>query len=88
MENRSGHARCLQGCDGRKKTGALLVPTTVLALQHYETFRDRMESFGVRVEVLSRFRSPAEIKKPLLTLKRGCGRGGRHASPLTKRHPV
>jgi transcription-repair coupling factor (superfamily II helicase) len=39
---------------------AVLVPTTVLAQQHYATFSERLEAFPVRVEVLSRFRSPAE----------------------------
>lgn len=56
--------------DGKKQV-AVLVPTTVLALQHYETFRDRMQSFGVRVEVLSRFRSAAEIKKTLQDVEKG-----------------
>ncbi|GAB4324912.1 MAG: transcription-repair coupling factor [Dehalococcoidia bacterium] len=42
------------------KQVAMLVPTTVLAEQHGETFRERMAGFPVRVEVLSRFRSDAE----------------------------
>jgi transcription-repair coupling factor (superfamily II helicase) len=46
--------------DGRQV--ALLAPTTVLAFQHHETFRRRMAAFPVRVEMLSRFRSPAEQK--------------------------
>jgi transcription-repair coupling factor (superfamily II helicase) len=36
---------------------AMLVPTTVLAQQHYETFRQRLAAFPVEVEMLSRFRS-------------------------------
>ena len=44
--------------DGRQV--AVLVPTTVLAQQHFATFSDRLEAFPVRVESLSRFRSPAE----------------------------
>jgi transcription-repair coupling factor (superfamily II helicase) len=44
--------------DGRQV--AVLVPTTVLAQQHYATFSERLEAFPVKVEVLSRFRSPAE----------------------------
>ncbi|MEE8395647.1 MAG: transcription-repair coupling factor [bacterium] len=40
----------------------VLVPTTVLAQQHFETFRARFDGFGVRVEVLSRFLSPREQK--------------------------
>ncbi|MFH1646366.1 MAG: transcription-repair coupling factor, partial [Chloroflexota bacterium] len=42
------------------KQVAVLVPTTVLAQQHYATFAERLEAFPVRVEVLSRFRSAAE----------------------------
>ncbi len=47
--------------DGRQV--AVLVPTTVLAQQHFETFSERLEAFPVRVEVLSRFRSPAEQRE-------------------------
>jgi transcription-repair coupling factor (superfamily II helicase) len=39
---------------------AILVPTTVLAQQHFATFSERLEAFPVRVEVLSRFRTPAD----------------------------
>jgi transcription-repair coupling factor (superfamily II helicase) len=42
---------------------AVLTPTTVLAFQHYTTFRQRMSAFPVRVEMLSRFRTAAEQKK-------------------------
>ena len=42
---------------------AYLAPTTVLALQHFNTFRERMADFAVRVEMLSRFRTPAQQKK-------------------------
>jgi len=42
---------------------AILVPTTVLAEQHLNTFRDRMKAFPVTVEMLSRFRSPREQKR-------------------------
>ena len=42
------------------KQVAVLAPTTVLAQQHFETFRQRMLDYPVRVEMLSRFRSPAE----------------------------
>ena len=41
---------------------AMLVPTTVLAQQHFSTFRERMAPFPVRIEMLSRFRSPAKQK--------------------------
>jgi transcription-repair coupling factor (superfamily II helicase) len=42
------------------KQVAIVVPTTVLAQQHYETFGERLATFPVNVEMLSRFRSPAE----------------------------
>lgn len=48
-----------------------LVPTTVLAQQHYNTFLQRMKDFPVRVDLLSRFRSPKEIQKTLADLQRG-----------------
>src|SRR5208283_1086012 len=47
--------------DGRQV--AVLTPTTVLAFQHYNTFRQRMAAFPMRVEMLSRFRQPAEQKR-------------------------
>ena len=50
---------------------AVLVPTTVLAEQHLRTFGDRFADFPVRVEVLSRFRGPAEQKEILVALKEG-----------------
>jgi transcription-repair coupling factor (superfamily II helicase) len=49
--------------DGRQV--ALLAPTTVLAFQHFETFTQRMAPFPVRVEMISRFRSAAEIRQVL-----------------------
>jgi transcription-repair coupling factor (superfamily II helicase) len=45
------------------KQVAVLTPTTVLAYQHYETFRSRFAAFPVKVELLSRFRSPKEQKE-------------------------
>ncbi len=42
------------------KQVAVLVPTTVLAQQHYTTFSERLDAFPIKVEVLSRFRSPGE----------------------------
>jgi transcription-repair coupling factor (superfamily II helicase) len=42
------------------KQAAVLVPTTVLAQQHYETFSQRLAAFPVKVEMLSRFRTPRE----------------------------
>jgi transcription-repair coupling factor (superfamily II helicase) len=53
------------------KQAAVLVPTTVLAQQHFETFSERMAPFPVRVEVLSRFRSAAEQRDVLSRLAAG-----------------
>jgi len=50
---------------------AVLVPTTVLAQQHYQTFRERMADYPVRIEVLSRFRSRAEQRAVLRDLAAG-----------------
>ena len=50
---------------------AVLVPTTILAQQHYNTFSERMHSFPVNIEVLSRFRSSKEQKKTIHDLERG-----------------
>ena len=49
----------------------ILVPTTVLAQQHYATFSERLSPFPVRVEVLSRFRTPKEQKEVIEGLKDG-----------------
>lgn len=48
-----------------------LVPTTILAQQHYNTFVQRMKEFPVRVDLLCRFRTPAQQKKTLEDLRRG-----------------
>lgn len=53
------------------KQVAVLVPTTVLAQQHYETFTERMSAFPVRIAMLSRFKTPAEQKEILRGLKDG-----------------
>lgn len=53
------------------KQVAVLVPTTVLAQQHYETFRQRMAAFPVVVEMLSRFRLPREQSAILQRLAQG-----------------
>lgn len=56
--------------DGRKQV-AVLVPTTVLAMQHFENFVDRMRHFPINIAVLSRFRSPKEIKESLKGIAEG-----------------
>lgn len=53
------------------KQVAVLVPTTVLALQHYKTFANRLKNFPVRVDYLSRARSTAQTKKVLTDLQNG-----------------
>src|SRR6202012_821699 len=55
--------------DGRQ--AAILVPTTVLAQQHFNNFRERMADYPVRVELLSRFRSKREQKKVVQDLAAG-----------------
>ncbi len=48
-----------------------LVPTTILAQQHYNTFVQRMKEFPVRIDLMSRFRTPAQLKKTVTDLKKG-----------------
>ena len=54
-----------------QKQVAYLVPTTVLAQQQYESFKERMEKFPIRVDVLNRFRTPKEQKQILEKLEKG-----------------
>ncbi len=49
----------------------MLVPTTVLAQQHWNTFRERFADFPVRVEMVSRFRRPADVKQVLADFTAG-----------------
>ena len=56
-------------CDSRQV--AVLVPTTILALQHFKTFTDRLKDFPCTIEYLNRFRSAAEIKETLRRLREG-----------------
>jgi transcription-repair coupling factor (superfamily II helicase) len=56
--------------DGPKQV-AVLVPTTVLAMQHFETFTERMSGFPVRVDVVSRFRTTKQIKETLQAVEEG-----------------
>jgi transcription-repair coupling factor (superfamily II helicase) len=58
-------------CIGDGKQCAILVPTTVLAMQHFRTATKRMETFPVRVEMLSRFVSPTKQKQILKDLANG-----------------
>ncbi|MBS4166276.1 MULTISPECIES: transcription-repair coupling factor [unclassified Neochlamydia] len=56
--------------DGSKQV-AVLVPTTVLAMQHYENFVERMSSFPINIAVLSRFRSTKQMKDTLEGIAKG-----------------
>lgn len=56
-------------CDGKQV--AILVPTTILALQHYRTIMHRFEGFPVEAEMLCRFRSPKQQKEILKKIKAG-----------------
>ena len=53
------------------KQVAVLVPTTVLAQQHYQTFLNRFNPFGIKVDVLNRFRSTSEKKEVLKGVENG-----------------
>jgi transcription-repair coupling factor (superfamily II helicase) len=63
---RAGFAAAVNG-----KQTLMLVPTTVLAEQHWNTFRERYRDFPVRVEMISRFRRPAEQKQVLADFAAG-----------------
>lgn len=54
-----------------KKQVAVLVPTTILALQHYNSFTKRYKDFPVRIEFISRFKSPKESKEILEKAEKG-----------------
>lgn len=58
-------------CVTAGKQCAILVPTTILAWQHYQTVLKRMEGFPVDIELLSRFRTPKQQDEILRKLKRG-----------------
>lgn len=53
------------------KQAAVLVPTTVLAFQHFENFKKRFKNAGVRIEMVSRLRTTAEVKQVLADVKQG-----------------
>lgn len=53
------------------KQVAVLVPTTILALQHFKTFTERLENFPVKIDYISRLRKPAETKQALQNLQQG-----------------
>ncbi len=63
--------RAAMKCVESGKQCAILVPTTVLAMQHYQTATRRFEQFPVNVELLSRFRTPKQQQEILKNLKKG-----------------
>ena len=56
--------------DGKKQV-AVLVPTTILASQHYESFKERMASFPITIDMVSRFKTAKENKKTIEDVKEG-----------------
>ncbi len=58
-------------CVNDSKQCAVLVPTTILAWQHYQTFQSRMEGFPINIEILSRFRTPKQQEEIIKKLRRG-----------------
>lgn len=63
---RAAFKTCVDG-----KQAAVLVPTTILAFQHYKTFQERLRDFPVTVDYLNRFKSSKEKKETLQRLKEG-----------------
>lgn len=63
---RAAFKTCVDG-----KQAAILVPTTILAFQHYQTFKDRLKEFPVTVDFINRFKSSKEKKETLENLKAG-----------------
>lgn len=53
------------------KQAAILVPTTVLAQQHFNNVKERFSKYPIKVEMISRFRSPSEVRQILKRLKTG-----------------
>ena len=63
---RAAFKTCVDG-----KQAAVLVPTTILAFQHYQTFKERLKEFPVTVDYINRFKSAKEKKETLQKLKEG-----------------
>ena len=53
------------------KQAAVLVPTTILAMQHYHTFSERLSNFPIKVEYINRFKSAKQIRETLARVKEG-----------------
>ena len=63
--------RAIMKCVLDGKQAAILVPTTVLARQHYLTAKSRFSKYPVEIDVVSRFRTPAQMKKALAGVENG-----------------
>jgi len=63
--------RAIMKCVLDGKQAAILVPTTVLARQHYLTAKSRFAKYPVEIDVVSRFRTPAQMKKALAGVENG-----------------
>ena len=63
--------RAVMKCVMDGKQAAILVPTTVLAQQHYQTAMQRFFGYPVKIDVLSRFRTPAQVRATLNSLRDG-----------------
>jgi transcription-repair coupling factor (superfamily II helicase) len=63
---RASFKTCIDG-----KQAAILVPTTILAFQHYQTFKERLKDFPVTVDYINRFKSTKEKKETLQRLEEG-----------------
>ncbi len=63
--------RAVFKCIAEGKQAAILVPTTILAWQHYETALSRFSDFPCNIDVISRFKSPKQIKETLKKLRTG-----------------
>ena len=64
-------ARAVFKCVMEGKQAAILVPTTLLARQHYETFKERFQSFPFNIDFLCRFRSDSEQRETIRKTKQG-----------------
>jgi transcription-repair coupling factor (superfamily II helicase) len=70
------------------KQVAVLAPTTVLAFQHYETFKQRFAPFPLTVEMISRFRTPKQVKEMLQRVAGVSRHSDRNASAAFERREV
>ncbi len=63
--------RAIFKCVQSGRQAAILCPTTILAQQHYNNFRERFADFPIRIDMISRFRKPAEVRETKKKMKSG-----------------